>query len=98
MAASATKQERVRVGVGGTRRFTERGTITFDSDATVEVETSLSYITGATFTKVGTGGDANALSIDETVASGIITVSEGTVTVDAAASNSNTYFYELIGY
>lgn len=96
MAASATKHRNLCfAGPGGVRM--ETGTITFDSDATVEVETALSRILSVSFGATGSGGNANTLSIDETVAGNEVNVS-GKVTVDATGSNSDTWFYTFIGY
>lgn len=97
MAASATKKGGGMV-VGGNGEFVEWGYITFDSDATVEVETALSSIQSAAFTPIGSGGNANTLSIDETIADGEIAVASGAFTVDATASNSETWVYRVWGH
>lgn len=99
MAASATKLNEVPFGNGQTNRRMEYGYITYDSDATVEVNTSLAVIENSSFTDVGvSGGAADLPSIDETVSNGVVTVSAGAITVDTASSNSRTFHYQLIGY
>lgn len=96
MAASATKHRDLCVGGTGGFRL-ETGTITFDSDATVEVPTALTRIISASFAATGSGGNANVLSIDETVAGNEVE-NPGKITVDATTSNSETWFYTFMGY
>lgn len=97
MAASSTKLGGYIIP-GGNGKRVNYGTLTFDSDATVEIDTDLSEIVGVSFGATGSGGNANTLSIDETVANNKISVSGGTVTIDATANNSDTWFWQLVGY
>lgn len=97
MAASATKVGDT-IAPGGNGEYVEYGYITFDSDATVEVATSLNQINTAIFTPAGSGGNAAVLSVDETIANGVYHVSGGAITVDAASSNSDTWQYRLYGH
>lgn len=97
MAATA-----VRLGngaiPGGNGEYVEWGYITFDSDATVEVETLLSNVHSWSFGASGSGGNANTLSIDETLSEGAYEVVNGAITVDATASNSQTWTYRIWGH
>ena len=97
MAASVIYGRRVVIpGPGGATM--EQGTLTFDSDATVEVNTALRIIESATFGKIGTGGDLATPSVDETTTSGKIPVpATRKVTVDVEGSSSETYFFQFVG-
>ena len=83
--------------IGGARW--QSGTITFDSDATVEVPTGLAVILAASFVEAVSGGSADTLSIDETAtaAGGVAVPSTGKVTVDSAGSSSRVFLYYFIG-
>lgn len=97
MAASYTKYKNFRIpGPGGLRG--EIGTITFDSDATVEVNTALTRLAGAFFTPTGNGGNAATLSVDETITSGEYVANAGPITVDATANSTDTWWYCFLGY
>ncbi|MEM6260506.1 MAG: hypothetical protein AAGI37_19700 [Planctomycetota bacterium] len=98
MAASATKTND-GVWIGGNGKRYEIGTITYDSDATVEVPTGLKVIEHVQFGEAVSGGSADMPSLDETIANGHVTVPAGrTVTVDTASSNSRTFTYMFIGF
>lgn len=96
--ATATLLKRKTVHGGGGMRV-QHWSITFVSDATVELNTGMGLIYGMAQAKLGSGGDANALSIDETAdGDGNVTVpATGAVTIDATASNTNTYLVTLFG-
>lgn len=98
MAASAVKNgDFLLPGNNGKRA--EYGYVTFDSDATVEVNTGLTIIECAAFTPTGSGGNAATLSIDETVTGGRVAVpTTGAITVDATGNTTDTWQYLLIGY
>lgn len=98
MAASATRHPNHFVihGAGGLRMDT--GTITFDSDATVEVNTPLTRIVAWSFAPAGSGGNAAMLSLDETVSNGEVAVAAGAVTVDATGNTTDTWKYVFWGY
>lgn len=97
MAASSTNVGQYMIP-GGNGKRVEYGTITFDSDATVEVATTLSRIDAFHFAPAGSGGNAAMLSIDETVTSNGINVSGGAVTVDATGASTDVWFFQLIGW
>lgn len=97
MAATAEKVGDT-IAPGGNGEYVEYGYITFDSDATVEVPTSLGQINTAVFTPAGSGGNAATLSIDETITGGVYYPSGGFVTVDATASVSTTWQYRFYGH
>ncbi len=84
----------------------EKGVITWTSTtATGELSTSLSEIYNATFTRIGTDDvdDQGVLTIDETVTSGVLTVSGGAITIDRSPSTGTgtltgeSFFYVLEG-
>ncbi|MGB0972391.1 MAG: hypothetical protein ACPGVG_15740 [Mycobacterium sp.] len=95
MAASAVHTATYQIP--GARKVNE-GYLTFDSDATVELSTNLSVLTSATFTKQGSGGSANVLSVDETWSNGVVDVVGGFITVDAAGSTTDVWAYRLEGH
>lgn len=99
MAASFTNTARIHFGSGFPQRYMETGTITYDSDATVEVDTALSEIENWSFSEAVSGGSLDLPSIDETFANGTITVdADGQITVDTAANSTRVFTYQLIGY
>lgn len=99
MAASFIKKSAIHFGNGVPQRVMEIGTVTFDSDATVEVDTQLKYIEHASFGEIVSGGAANLPTLDETVSSGLVAVdADGQVTVDMTTSTTKTYSYLFIGY
>jgi hypothetical protein len=98
MAASATKYGE-GIWVGGNGKRYEYGVITYDSDATVEVSTALSYLESFTFSEAVSGGSADLPSIDETSANGRVTVpATGAVTVDTGANSTRVFHYLFIGF
>ena len=99
MAASATRFGEYIIP-GGNGKRAEYGSITYDSDATVEVGSILTIIESANFVEVVSGGSADLPSVDETLTAGlgIKVPSDGDVTVDTASSNSRSFLYTFIGY
>ena len=101
MAASATKTNTVKFGSGTPQRFMEFGVITFDSDATVEVDTQLAFIENWDFSEAVSGGALDLPTLDETFteAAPRVTVdADGQVTVDTAANSTRVFVYKFIGF
>lgn len=99
MAATASRTNIVRMHGGMTGRVMEYGTITYDSDATVEVPTTLNQVENWSFAEAVSGGSADLPSLDETFSNGRVDVpSTKTLTVDTGANSTRTFTYQLIGY
>lgn len=85
---------------GGNGKRAEYGSITYDSDATVEVGSILTVVESANFTEVVSGGSADVPSVDETLTAGlgVKVPSTGNVTVDTAGTSTRSFLYTFIGY
>lgn len=97
MAATATRTHETKTA-GGVVMTVEFGYITFDSDATVEVPTTVDRIFGIHFTETVSGGSADVPSVDETFVDGAYSVPATKLfTVDTGANSTRTFLYTLYG-
>lgn len=98
MAATATRLKFLELHSGAQGERVEDWYIEWDADATVELNTRLTKVYHLTSAAVGTGGNANVLSIDETATTGIVGVSAGAVTIDAAGTSIGNHLVRLYGW
>lgn len=99
MAATATRKNILAFQGPSTGRKMEYGSITFDSDATVEVPTTLNQIESVSFAESASGGSADQPSVNETFAGGAYSVpSTKSMTAEMAANSTRTFHYQFIGF
>lgn len=74
--------------------------VRFDADATVELGSTLCQLITWWASPIGSGGNANMLSLDETLQSdGRISAPTGKkYTLDAAGTSTDTFLVTLLGY
>jgi len=99
MAATAAHTETVRIA-GPNGKLVEYGIIRFDSDDSVALPTKLTVIENWNFTKYGTAGDANALSLGGGTLQDNNKISVGTagVTAYATGTSQSVFAYQLVGH
>ena len=98
MAASITPTKRGALDAVNSGFF-DTSLISFDGDSTVELDTTLSYITTASFTRVGSGGSTYVPTLDATHDTGHgIETTNGFVTVDVPAPTSDQWVVRIQGY